>query len=60
METLPTTIAPEFMASRCDKAHIETQNAEAVQMLRDFIVYPDEYMLHAKRYSNSIIMSLRE
>lgn len=50
----------EFMASRCDNVHIETQNAEAVQMLRDLIVFPDEYMLHAKRYSNSIIMSLRE
>ncbi|KNG83322.1 putative cytochrome P450, partial [Aspergillus nomiae NRRL 13137] len=48
----------EFMSSRCDKVHIETQNAEAVQMLRDFIVYPDQYMLHAKRFSNSIIMSL--
>lgn len=50
----------EFMSSRCDNVHIQTQNAEAVQMLRDFIVHPDQYMLHAKRYSNSIIMSLRE
>lgn len=50
----------EFMSSRCDNVHIQTQNAEAVQMLHDFIVYPDKYMMHAKRYSNSIIMSLRE
>jgi cytochrome P450 len=50
----------EFMSSRCDNVHIETQNAEAVQMLRDFIVYPDQYMLHSKRFSNSIIMSFRE
>jgi cytochrome P450 len=50
----------EFMSSRCDNLHIQTQNAEAVQMLRDFIIYPDQYMLHAKRFSNSIIMSLRE
>ncbi|KAJ5371538.1 cytochrome P450 [Penicillium cataractarum] len=47
----------EFMSSRCDNVHIQTQNAEAVQMLRDFIVHPDQYMLHAKRHSNSIIMS---
>lgn len=49
----------EFMAARCDKDHIHTQNAEAVQMLRDFIVFPHQHILHAKRYSNSIIMSLR-
>ena len=47
-----------FMESKCDGSHIATQNAEAVQMLRDYVVRPDQHMLHPKRYSNSIIMSL--
>lgn len=32
--------------------------AEGVQMMRDFLVHPEEHMLHSKRTSNSIIMSL--
>ncbi|KAJ6105229.1 hypothetical protein N7523_010039 [Penicillium sp. IBT 18751x] len=48
----------EFMASKCDKEHIHTQNAEAIQMLRDFLLFPEKHMLHPKRYSNSIIMCL--
>lgn len=41
-----------------EKKHVEVQNAEAVQMLRDMCVRPDQHMKHPKRYSNSIIMSL--
>lgn len=48
----------KFMESRCEKEHIKLLNAEAVQMLRDFCIAPEEHMLHPKRYSNSIIMSL--
>lgn len=48
-----------FMESVCDKEHINLQNAEAVQMLRDFVLYPKEHMLHPKRFSNSVIMSIR-
>ncbi|KAJ5787369.1 cytochrome P450 [Penicillium paradoxum] len=47
-----------FMESMVEKNHIEVQNAEAVQMLRDMCVRPDQHMLHPKRYSNSITMSL--
>lgn len=47
-----------FMESMVEKNHVEVQNAEAVQMLRDMCVRPDQHMLHPKRYSNSIIMSL--
>ena len=46
------------MESMVEKSHINVQNAEAVQMLRDFCVRPDQHMLHPKRYSNSITMSL--
>jgi hypothetical protein len=41
-----------------EKHHIEVQNAEAVQMIRDMCVCPDQHMRHPKRFSNSIIMSL--
>ncbi|KND93031.1 Fumitremorgin C synthase, partial [Tolypocladium ophioglossoides CBS 100239] len=47
-----------FMESMVEKRHIEVQNAEATQMLRDMCVRPDQHMQHPKRYSNSIIMSL--
>ena len=49
-----------FMESMVEKQHIKLQNAEAVQMMRDFVLRPDQHMLHPKRHSNSIIMSLGE
>lgn len=49
-----------FNAAKCEKEHLVVQNAEAVQMLRDFCIEPDQLMLHPVRFSNSIIMSLRE
>lgn len=48
-----------FHENRCEKEHIRVQNAEAVQMLRDFCIAPGELMNHPKRFSNSITMSLR-
>jgi cytochrome P450 family 619 len=38
--------------------HLAVVDAEAVQMLRDFMVEPEGHMKHPKRFSNSIIMSL--
>ena len=49
-----------FMESVVEKEHIVLQNAEAVQMIHDYLIYPEQHMLHPKRYSNSIIMSLRK
>jgi hypothetical protein len=49
-----------FMESMVEKEHIVLQNAEAVQMVHDYMLYPEEHMRHPKRYSNSIIMSLRK
>ena len=49
-----------FHENRCEKEHIGLQNAEAVQMLHDFCTTPGELMKHPKRFSNSIIMSLRK
>lgn len=47
-----------FMESRCDKEHYKVQEAEGVQMLYDFMTNPKENMLHPKRFSNSITMSI--
>ncbi|KAB8253715.1 putative cytochrome P450 [Aspergillus pseudonomiae] len=51
-------IHQHFMESMVERHHLEVQNAEAVQMLRDMCVRPDQHMHHPKRFSNSIIMSL--
>ncbi|KAK0657876.1 cytochrome P450 [Cercophora newfieldiana] len=47
-----------FMESMVAKQHITVINAEATQMLHDFVVQPSGAMKHPKRFSNSIIMSL--
>lgn len=49
-----------FRESRCEKEHRELQEAEASQMLVDFLLQPGRHMLHPKRFSNSITMSLGE
>lgn len=48
-----------FMESIVTKQHLPLVNAEAVQMLRDFGVQPENFMRHPQRFSNSIIVSLR-
>ena len=47
-----------FSEGRCEKDYLTLQNAEAVQMLRDTCLAPEQFMYHPKRFSNSIIMSL--
>ena len=47
-----------FMEPMCEKQHIHVQHAEATQMIRDFLVDPENHMAHPKRYSNSITNSL--
>ena len=47
-----------FMEAMCEKQHVRVQNAEATQMMRDFMVDPGNHMRHPKRYSNSITNSL--
>jgi hypothetical protein len=41
-----------------EKDYVPVQNAEAVQMLFDFCQRPDQHMLHPKRFSNSVAMSI--
>ncbi len=53
-------IHPEFSETMCEKEHVKVQNAETVQMLRDIVISPGDFMRHPKRFSNSVIMSIRE
>ncbi|KAL9584150.1 MAG: hypothetical protein Q9203_004783 [Teloschistes exilis] len=50
-------IHQHFNEGRCEKQHVKLQNAEAVQMMRDFMLAPEDLMWHPKRYSNSIAMA---
>jgi hypothetical protein len=56
--TMRKLIHQFFMESRCEKEHYQVQEAEASQMLYDFMTEPEKHMLHPKRFSNSITMSL--
>ena len=46
------------MESAVDKSHLALVDAEQVAMVKDFVDKPGEHMVHTKRTSNSIIMSL--
>lgn len=54
------TIHQHFMERVVVNEHTKLVNAEAVQMCRDFLLQPGMHMSHPKRFSNSIVMSLRE
>lgn len=41
-----------------DEQHLPLQEAEARQMIRDYLLKPDDHMLHPKRFSNSVTMSI--
>ncbi|KAI0911773.1 cytochrome P450 oxidoreductase [Ustulina deusta] len=47
-----------FAEPMCEKQHIHLQNAEATQLMHDFMTMPEKHMEHPKRYSNSITNSL--
>ncbi|KAI9680441.1 MAG: hypothetical protein M1822_007199 [Bathelium mastoideum] len=47
-----------FMETQCEREHWKLQEAEANQMIHDFLMMPQDHMLHPKRYSNSITNSL--
>jgi hypothetical protein len=51
-------VQQQFTESMCEQEHIKLQNAEAVQMMRDFVTEPENYMLHPRRFSNSIVMCI--
>ncbi|KAJ5669213.1 hypothetical protein N7462_010283 [Penicillium macrosclerotiorum] len=47
-----------FTESIVEKEYVPIQEAEAVQMIRDLCLQPDQHMMHPRRFSNSVIMSL--
>lgn len=49
-----------LMESVVESDHIRIIDAEAVQLVRDYMLHPDDHMLHPKRFSNSIINSIGE
>lgn len=49
-----------FMDDMVSKKHTKVVDAEAVQMLRDFVISPEDHMMHPKRFSNSVVSSLGE
>jgi hypothetical protein len=51
-------IHQDLTESVCDKEHSKLHEAESVQLLHDMLQSPDDWVLHLKRFSNSIIMSI--
>lgn len=47
-----------LMEKVVDEQHLPLQEAEARQMTRDYLVKPEDHMLHPKRFSNSVTMSI--
>ena len=47
-----------FMEKVVEEHHLKIQEAEARQMIRDYLLHPQDHMLHPKRFSNSITMSI--
>lgn len=47
-----------LMEKVVDEHHLPIQEAEARQMIRDYLVRPEDHMLHPKRFSNSVTMSI--
>lgn len=41
-----------------DRQHLAIVNAEAIQLVRDYMLFPEDHMLHPKRFSNSISNSI--
>ncbi|KAI1334142.1 cytochrome P450 [Xylariaceae sp. FL0016] len=41
-----------------EREHLSIVDAEAVQLVRDYMLFPEDHMLHPKRFSNSISNSI--
>ncbi|KAH6644190.1 putative cytochrome P450 oxidoreductase [Boeremia exigua] len=56
--TFRRLVHQHLMESMVDSQHLDIVNAEAIQMVRDYLLKPKDHMLHPKRYSNSITNSI--
>ena len=46
------------MEAMVESEHLRIVNAEAVQLVHDYMLHPEDHMLHPKRFSNSITNSV--
>lgn len=56
--TFRRLIHQHLTESMVDSEHLRIVDAEAVQLVRDYMLYPEDHMLHPKRFSNSIVNSI--
>ena len=47
-----------IMETMVERVHLPIVNAEAIQLVHDYMVFPEDHMLHPKRFSNSISNSI--
>lgn len=58
--TFRRLIHQSLMETMVESNHLRIVNAEAVQLVRDYMIHPDDHMVHPKRFSNSITNSIGE
>ncbi|KAJ5667192.1 m-cresol methyl hydroxylase [Penicillium longicatenatum] len=56
--TFRRLVHQHLMESMVDSTHLPVVNAEAIQLVRDYMLDPGHHMAHPKRYSNSITNSI--
>ncbi|KAJ5942585.1 hypothetical protein N7516_002753 [Penicillium verrucosum] len=56
--TFRRLVHQHFMETMVDSHQTKIVNAEAIQLVRDYMISPEHHMAHPKRYSNSITNSI--
>ena len=56
--TFRRLIHQHLMEAMVESNHLRIVDAEAVQLVHDYLVSPEDHMLHPKRFSNSISNSI--
>ena len=56
--TFRRLVHQHLMESMVESQHTQIVNAEAIQLVRDYMIDPEHHMAHPKRYSNSITNSI--
>lgn len=56
--TFRRLVHQHFMETMVENHQTKIVNAEAIQLVRDYMIDPEHHMAHPKRYSNSITNSI--
>ena len=56
--TFRRLIHQHLMETMVESNHLQVVDAEAIQLVRDYMLFPEDHMLHPKRFSNSISNSI--